>query len=169
MTASQQCAFPISGQGAKCSPYGFVSRLRVIASAGRREPNRASMASDRLAEAQSAGMVVLVEGESDCHTLWFHGIPALGIPGAANWREDRDACHLEGIETIYVVIEPDRGGDTVRQWLSRSTIRHRVKLISLPAKDPSALHLEDPHQFLGRWEIARREAIPWANRRRNEC
>ena len=115
---------------------------------------------NRLAEAQSAGMVVLVEGESDCHTLWFHGIPALGIPGAANWREDRDACHLEGIDTIYVVIEPDRGGDIVRQGLSRSTIRHRVKLISLPAKDPSALYLEDPLQFLGRWEIACREAIP---------
>ena len=115
-------------------------------------------------------MVVLVEGESDCHTLWFHGIPALGIPGAANWREDRDACHLEGIEAIYVVIEPDRGGDIVRQGLSRSTIRHRVKLISLPAKDPSALYLEDPLQFLGRWEIACREAIPWtAVRRRNDC
>ena len=33
--------------------------------------------------AKRAGYVVLVEGESDCHTLWFHGIPALGIPGAA--------------------------------------------------------------------------------------
>ena len=58
--------------------------------------------------------VVLVEGESDCHTLWHHGIPALGIPGAANWREERDAHHLDGIETIYVVIEPDRGGKPSR-------------------------------------------------------
>ena len=102
---------------------------------------------NRLAEAKKAGQVVLVEGESDCHTLWFHGIPALGIPGAANWREERDARHLDGIETIYVVVEPDRGGDAVRQWLSRSTIRHRAKLVSLPAKDPSALHLEGPTEF----------------------
>ena len=101
----------------------------------------------RLAEAQKAGQVVLVEGESDCHTLWFHGIPALGIPGATNWREERDARHLDGIETIYVVIEPDRGGDAVREWLSRSTIRHRVKLVSLPTKDPSALHLQGPTEF----------------------
>src|SRR5262249_27654057 len=36
----------------------------------------------RLAEAHRAGYVVLVEGESDCHTLWYHGIPALGLPGA---------------------------------------------------------------------------------------
>jgi hypothetical protein len=35
------------------------------------------------------------QGESDCHTLWFHGVPALGIPGAANWREERDARHLD--------------------------------------------------------------------------
>ncbi len=116
---------------------------------------------DRLADARKAGMVVLVEGESDCHTLWFHGIPALGIPGAANWREERDACHLEGIETIYVVIEPDRGGDAVRQWLSRSTIRHRVKLISLPAKDPSALHLEDPDAFPQQLQLACQGAVAW--------
>ena len=102
----------------------------------------------RLGEAHKAGQVVLVEGELDCHTLWFHGIAALGIPGAANWREERDARHLDGIETIYVVVEPDRGGDAVRAWLSRSTIRHRAKLVSLPTKDPSALHLQGPTEFL---------------------
>jgi putative DNA primase/helicase len=73
---------------------------------------------DRLADAHQAGYVALVEGESDCHTLWFHGFPALGLPGAANWREDRDVGCLDGIETIYVVIEPDRGGEAVRQWLA---------------------------------------------------
>jgi hypothetical protein len=35
----------------------------------------------RLRAAVEAGWVVLVEGESDCHTLWHHGIPALGVPG----------------------------------------------------------------------------------------
>jgi putative DNA primase/helicase len=59
----------------------------------------------RLHEARKARQVVLVEGESDCHTLWFHEIPALGIPGASNWREERDARYLDGIETIYVVDE----------------------------------------------------------------
>ena len=37
---------------------------------------------------------MLVEGESDCHTLWHHRIPAVGLPGAGNWREDRDAPRL---------------------------------------------------------------------------
>ncbi len=115
----------------------------------------------RLAAAQAAGQMVLVEGESDCHTLWSHGIPALGIPGAANWREDRDAGYLDGIETIYVVVEPDRGGDTIQEWLSRSSIRHRVKLIRLPAKDASALHLEDQNEFVTRWQAACLEATHW--------
>jgi hypothetical protein len=118
---------------------------------------------DRLGEAHQAGYVVLVEGESDCHTLWYHGIPALGLPGAANWREDRDAGHLDGIETIFVVIEPDRGGEAVQQWLARSKIRDRVKLIQLPTKDPSALYLEDRQQFLQRWKAACQQAVPPAD------
>jgi hypothetical protein len=116
----------------------------------------------RLPEAQKAGNLVLVEGESDCHTLWLHGIPAVGIPGASNWREERDARHLDGIETIYVVLEPDRGGDAVRKWLSRSAIRHRAKLVSLPTKDPSALHLKGPEEFARRWQVACLGAIPWS-------
>ena len=93
--------------------------------------------------------------------LWVHGVPALGVPGAANWREDRDAGHLDGVDTVYVVVEPDRGGDTVREWLARSSIRHRAKLVRLPTKDPSALHLEGPEEFLKRWQAACDSAIPW--------
>ncbi len=116
---------------------------------------------DRLAAARTRGIVVLVEGESDCHTLWFHGIPALGVPGAANWKEERDARQLDGIETIFVVIEPDRGGEAVKSWLSRSTIRHRARLVRLPTKDPSALHLDDAAQFKRRWQEACDAAVPW--------
>jgi hypothetical protein len=65
---------------------------------------------DRLTDAQEAGYIVLVEGESDSHTLWLHGFPALGLPGAKTWHEDRDAPPLDGIDTIYIVIEPDTGG-----------------------------------------------------------
>jgi|SRR6516162_6933628 hypothetical protein len=36
---------------------------------------------DRLPQAVKAGYVLLVEGESDCHTLWLHDLPALGLPG----------------------------------------------------------------------------------------
>ena len=116
---------------------------------------------NRLGEARDAGHVVLVEGESDVHTFWHHGIPALGIPGAANWREDRDAHHFDGIEKIYVVIEPDRGGEAVRKWVSQSAIRHRVLLVTLPLKDASALHLESESDFKARWQVACLGAVPW--------
>jgi hypothetical protein len=46
--------------------------------------------------------VIVCEGESDCHTLWFHDIPALGLPGASNWNEQRDLGYLDGIEKVYV-------------------------------------------------------------------
>jgi hypothetical protein len=49
----------------------------------------------------------------------------------------------------------------VRKWLSRSTIRHRAKLVSLPAKDPSALHLESPDESLRRLQVACLGAMPW--------
>ncbi len=87
----------------------------------------------RLDAAREAGYVVLVEGESDCHTLWHHGIPALGIPGATNWNEARDASRFDGIPIIYVVIEPDAGGEAVRKWLATSQIRERVRLVSMNA------------------------------------
>lgn len=126
---------------------------------------------NRLDAAREAGAIVLVEGESDCHTLWHHGIPAIGIPGATNWREERDARHFEGIKKIYVVVEPDRGGEAVCEWLARSTIRDRAYILRLTAKDPSALHVEDPERFRERWRAACDEAVPWtkvASDRRTE-
>jgi len=117
---------------------------------------------NRLSEARTAGQLVLVEGESDVHTLWHHGIPALGLPGASSWREERDAKWLDGIDTIYIVVEPDKGGDAVRNWLSRSSIRTRAKLLArLPAKDPSELHLADPDGFQHTWKTALQGALSW--------
>jgi hypothetical protein len=115
-----------------------------------------------LVEARKAGFVVLVEGESDCHTLWFYEIPALGIPGASNWR-DGWATYLDGIEKIYAVIEPDQGGDTLRKKLTDcEAIRERLHLLELREhKDPSARHLADPDMFREQFEAALEDAEPW--------
>jgi hypothetical protein len=101
-----------------------------------------------LSDARKAGYVILVEGESDTQTLWLRKFPALGLPGAGNWNEERDAPLLADFPTIYVVLEPDEGGDTVMRWLARSTIAPRARLVRLKdAKDPSALYLSDPDRF----------------------
>ncbi len=114
----------------------------------------------RLEQIRLAGSVVLVEGESDAQTLWSHGIRALGIPGAAMWKEAW-ADYFEGIETIYVVVEPDTGGKATRKWLRTSSIRNRVRLIEFPSetKDPSSLFLAAPERFLDRWSILQTQAI----------
>ena len=120
----------------------------------------------RLKEARAAGFVVLVEGESDCHTAWHHEIPAIGIPGAANWQEARDAHHLDGIALIYIVVEPDSGGEAVKRWLAKSSIQDRVKLVDLGEfKDTSGLHLAGAGQFQERWHAAIAGAVDWSEQK----
>ncbi len=115
----------------------------------------------RLGEAKDAGHVILVEGESDCHTLWFHGIPALGLPGAANWNEDW-AVHFESIPSIHVVMEPDKGREAIAKWLAASSIRERVRLVDLgEAKDPSGLYLQDPDSFPSHFQAALDASVHW--------
>jgi hypothetical protein len=111
---------------------------------------------------KSAEKIVLVEGESDCHTLWHHGIAALGLPGANNWKEDRDGEHLADIDRVYVIVEPDTGGDSVMGWLARSKIKDRAWIVELGEhKDPSGLHLDDPARFPDRFREALERAEPW--------
>jgi hypothetical protein len=123
-----------------------------------------------LGEARAAGFVVLAEGESDCHTLWYHEIPALGIPGASNWKVAW-AAYLDGIEKIYTVIEPDQGGDTLREKLTGcAPIRERLYLLELgDHKDPSALHLADSDRFRKRFEVVLEGAKPWIELDRAEA
>jgi len=111
-----------------------------------------------------AKSVVLVEGESDSHTLWYHRFNALGLPGAGNWRENRDAEHLEHFDTIFVVIEPDDGGDGVKKWLQTSRIRDHVRLVKLGQyKDPSGLYLDDRERFHDRFQKALDNSVAWAD------
>src|SRR5690348_5551098 len=118
----------------------------------------------RLHTARQCGYITLVEGASDCHTLWHLNEPALGFPGANNWKDERDAPLLDGIPAIYIVIEPDRGGETVRKWLATSRLRDRVRVLDLGEhKDPSALYLADPDGFARNWQAARGAATAWAD------
>jgi len=63
----------------------------------------------KLEEAHDAGYILLVEGESDTHTAWYRGFPAIGVPGVDNWKGEW-AEHLNGIPKIFVVVEPDEAG-----------------------------------------------------------
>ena len=66
--------------------------------------------------AKEAGYAFLVEGESDCHVAWYHNIPAIGIPGAQNWR-DEWAVILHGIDLLMVPVE-DAAGEKLWEAVS---------------------------------------------------
>jgi hypothetical protein len=106
---------------------------------------------DRLTDARQAGELVLVEGESDCWTLWHHGFPALGIPGAGA-TSTLQADHLDGIDRLLIVQEPDTGGPMFVQGIAERLQQlgwhgsaFVVKLDN--AKDPNDLHKQAPRRF----------------------
>lgn len=85
--------------------------------------------------------VVFVEGESDCHCAWLHGILCIGIPGASAWRKDW-ANHFRGRRT-YVWQEPDKAGITFVNAISQSF--NDVIVLSHPKiKDIADLHKQFP-------------------------
>jgi len=94
---------------------GYVlSRYRVSLTGDRKVVSRKGDSTmpyglHRLEEAREARYLLLVEGESDCHSAWYHGLPAIGVPGAKNWKPEW-ASYLDGIPQILVVVEPDGGG-----------------------------------------------------------
>jgi hypothetical protein len=105
---------------------------------------------DRLTEAQKAGYVILVEGESDAQTLWHQKYPAIGLPGKA-WKPAYTAA-LDGIENIYFVREPDNHDLTA----ITHELGDRLRVIELPrAEDVSDLYVQQPLAFRERFEDAK--------------
>ena len=105
--------------------------------------------------------VTLVEGESDCHTLWTHDLVAVGLTGATMWQDDVQGITLDRCDLIHVVIEPDDGGQRLLDALGKSRLREKVRVIRLgESGDPSALHIDDPVAFQERWRQAVGDAVP---------
>jgi len=121
---------------------------------------------DRLQDAREKGYLILVEGESDCWALWLHGFPALGIPGATNVSKLRRE-YLDDIERVYLVQEPDDGGqtfyDAVRsRFSSWKSWKGELRRIERPggAKDVSDLRVRDIEQFPSAMEQLLQSAEP---------
>src|SRR5579875_445323 len=105
---------------------------------------------ERLAEARKTGSLILVEGESDCWTLWYHQFPALGLPGA---------------ETVGTLQEPDDGGSSfikhLKERLQAWKWQGKVFVVRLPnAKDANELHKQDMHTFKTAFQQALDQAQP---------
>jgi hypothetical protein len=119
---------------------------------------------ERLEDARKAGYLVLVEGESDCWTLWFQGFPALGLPGA-EMTELLEASMLSGIDRLYLLQEPDSGGTAFVSHLAKRLTEWRwqgkacvVRLSG--AKDPNELYTQDRTGFRAAFQQALEQAEP---------
>src|SRR5262249_49264767 len=136
------------------------TRLTLAGRNETRQPKGVALAAygaERIDRAEKAGVLFVVEGESDCWTLWHHGLPALGCPGSGTAAViERE--HVEAVEKVYIHVEPDRGGETFRAGvparLSALGFKGKVFALQMPDgfKDPSALHIDDPERFLARFE-----------------
>ena len=115
-------------------------------------------------DARKAGYLVLVEGESDCWTLWYQGFPALGIPGA-EMTGVLEASMLSGIDRLYLIQEPDQGGTTFVSHLTKRLTEWRwsgkVFVVRLcGAKDPNELYMQDRAGFRAAFQQALEQAEP---------
>src|SRR5207253_2137919 len=100
----------------------------------------------------SATTLYLTEGESDCWTLWHHGLPALAIAGA-----DVVGCltlaDVGGFSRLVFCPDNDKGGERfvvqARQHLKRIGYQGDAYVARLPpgVKDLNELHRRGPDAF----------------------
>jgi hypothetical protein len=115
--------------------------------------------------AVQAGYALLVEGESDCWSAWYHEIPAVGVPGASMVRS-LQAEHVHGIGKLYVLREPDLGGERfvagVAARLRVIEWRGEAYVLTLPhgIKDLNELHKANPSGFKDGLTVALKNSIP---------
>ncbi len=115
----------------------------------------------KLEEIRNAGYVILVEGESDAHTLWLHNYPALGIPGASSFQKDWVDL-LQGLK-IYISKEPDTGGETfvkkiVEAFKEKQASNKLYQFTIKEHKDPSGLYIDNPEFFKQRFDAVLQSA-----------
>ena len=97
------------------------------------------------------GLMWIVEGESDCWTLWLNDVPALGVPGTQQFAK-LQLEHLEGVRELAVVEEPDDAGrrfpHQIATHLYDRGFPGRIFAVPLSEKDPRQLWVQRNGAFL---------------------
>ncbi|WP_372364890.1 hypothetical protein [Candidatus Uabimicrobium sp. HlEnr_7] len=88
----------------------------------------------KLKETRKKKWITFVEGESDCWSMWQHSLPALGFPGA-DMASKLGSTHIRSLKKIYVIKEPDKGGETflkgVRKRLQQLNYKENLFVIEM--------------------------------------
>ena len=107
---------------------------------------------NRLDRWRAASKSLAVEGESDTWTGWRHDVPTLGLPGASS-AGSLELEHVEGMERLYVLQEPDAGGPAfytgIRQRLTALGWTGDVYAFALTLDGRSIKDLSDLHLAVG--------------------
>jgi len=106
----------------------------------------------KLNEARNKKFLLVVEGESDCWTLWHHDFPALGLPGST-MQKSLEKSYLQGIYKLYVWQEPDKAGlgfvEGIAKRLYEFQWDGKAFVVELPGcKDVSELHISKGKDFV---------------------
>lgn len=112
--------------------------------------------------------VIIVEGESDCHTLWQRGYDeVIGAPGSNTFKREW-AQYIPTDRPVYFLREPGMSGDQFASTLSKRLAEaswqgklFEVTLHEQGVKDPSELHKKDPSRFDTILESAIQTARPF--------
>ncbi len=100
----------------------------------------------------NSNYIVLVEGESDCHTLWQYGIPCIGVPGAKNFKNEY-AQYFDRFEIIYIHSEEDEGSKQFINKISEILPIKKLYKISSRAIDNNCKDISDLHIQHGNLDI----------------
>jgi len=102
---------------------------------------------------------ILCEGESDCHTLWFHDFNVLGVPGAGTWRREW-RVHLAPFRRVYVWAEGDGPSNALIHHVAADWGRvHIIRVLGY--KDASELHIANADGFTDIVQEAMKAASPF--------
>jgi hypothetical protein len=114
---------------------------------------------------RGGGVLFLCEGESDTATLWFHGLPALGLPGS-NTAGCLEEDHLAYVRTLYVCGDNDDGGRAFVEAVAGKLREFRFGngafdlRVSDLVKDVSEWHAACPDNFKIKLKMAASAAEP---------
>lgn len=108
------------------------------------------------------GGLILVEGESDCWTLWANSFLAYGIPGATNTKVI-ELKHVSFSPKVYIWCEPDHAGRVFVQGcvsrLRELNYAGKILILQHPKhKDPNAWHKAD-NEFKSNFRALLRNGI----------
>jgi DNA primase len=70
----------------------------------------------------------IAEGEIDAITLSMCGLPAIGVPGVANWKDHFNLC-LDDFSQLYLFADGDDAGYKLGKFLAKEV---RVNVIKMP-------------------------------------